>query len=94
MYDHLLAVTASPVVALNRAVALGEVDGPRAGLAALLAIADDRRLRDYQPYWAARGFLAARAGETEEARGSLILAIGLSDDEAERRYIEAKLAVL
>jgi predicted RNA polymerase sigma factor len=53
IYDALLTIIDSPVVAINRAVACAEADSPAAGLAALAAIANDSRLSDYQPYWAA-----------------------------------------
>ena len=54
LYDALAALTGSPVVAINRAVAVAELDGAAAGLACLDAIALDDRLRGYQPYWAAQ----------------------------------------
>jgi RNA polymerase sigma-70 factor (ECF subfamily) len=91
LYDHLLALTASPVVALNRAVALAEVEGPAAGLAALMPLGEDKRLVDYQPYWAARGHLAARAGDRADAHSSLTLALGLSADPAVRAYLREEL---
>ena len=70
LYDHLLALTQSPVVALNRAVALAEIEGPEAALAILDPIADDKRMADYQPYWAARGHLARpRRPQGRGARG-------------------------
>ena len=55
LYDHLLAHTKSPVVALNRAAALSEIDGPEAALSAIEELKTDKRMLDYQPYWAARG---------------------------------------
>jgi RNA polymerase sigma-70 factor (ECF subfamily) len=91
LYDHLLALTRSPVVALNRAVALAETAGPEAALAAVEELATDRRMADYQPHWAARGHLAAIAGRREEAREALTLAIGLSIDPAVRRYLQLRL---
>jgi RNA polymerase sigma-70 factor, ECF subfamily len=94
LYDHLLALTGSPVVALNRAVALAETDGPGAALAALDPLAADKRLTGYQPYWAARGALLACAGRTTEAREALTLALGLADDPAVRAYLRARLEVL
>lgn len=87
LYDHLLALTNSPVVALNRAVALAERDGPAAGLAALEPLAADRRLADYQPFWAARGALLRRAGRRAEAREALTIAIGLATEDAVRGYL-------
>jgi RNA polymerase sigma-70 factor (ECF subfamily) len=87
LYDGLLVLTASPVVALNRAVALGRLHGPRAGLAAL---ANDARLANYQPYWAALAELAARAGDRADAARAYSRAIGLTVDPAVRRYLAAR----
>jgi RNA polymerase sigma-70 factor (ECF subfamily) len=94
LYDHLLALTGSPVVALNRAVALAETAGPEPALAALDPLAADERLAAYQPYWAARGALLARAGRTAEAREALTRALGLADDPAVRAYLNARLEAL
>ena len=58
LYDGLYAVTKSPVVALNRAVAFGYLRGPRAGLDALAALTHSAALREYQPYWAAHAELS------------------------------------
>jgi RNA polymerase sigma-70 factor (ECF subfamily) len=88
LYDHLLVLTGSPVVALNRASALAETKGPEAALAALDAIAHDKRLAQYQPYWAARGHLLARAGRVAEADTAYELAIGLSSDPAVVAYLQ------
>ncbi len=87
LYDVLLGLTHSPVALLNRAAALAETEGVEAALASLDAIADDGRMANYQPYWAARGHLAARAGRKAEAHEALTLAIGLSTDEAVRHYL-------
>lgn len=94
LYNHLLALTGSPVVALNRAAALAEVEGPAAAIAILEELATDRRMADYQPYWAARGHLFAKAGRKHEAHEALMLAIGLSADPAVRQYLQRQLAVL
>jgi RNA polymerase sigma-70 factor (ECF subfamily) len=67
LYDGLLAVTGSPVVAVNRAVALNETMGPAAGLAALDELVEEQRLATYQPYWAARADLLARLGQRASA---------------------------
>jgi RNA polymerase sigma-70 factor (ECF subfamily) len=91
LYDHLLALTGSPVVAVNRAVALAETRGPGAALDALDLAAADGRLAGYQPYWAARGALLTRAGRGGEARKALSLALGLADDPALRTYLRARL---
>ena len=94
LYDHLMALTLSPVVALNRAVALAEVEGPEAALAALAPIADDKRLAGYQPYWAARGHLLARSGQRDTAAEAFRVAIGLTTDLAVREYLQGQLAGL
>jgi RNA polymerase sigma-70 factor (ECF subfamily) len=90
LYDHLLALTGSPVAALNRAVALAAVEGPAAALDQMIALASDKRMLGYQPYWAVRGHLLAEAGRKTEAHEALTLAIGLSTDEAVRRYLAVK----
>ena len=94
LYDHLLALTRSPVVALNRAVALAETDGPEAALAALEPVAADKRLQSYQPYWAARGHLLARAARRIDAAEAFRIAIGLTTDEAVRAYLQGQLSAL
>ncbi|HZZ13802.1 MAG TPA: DUF6596 domain-containing protein [Paraburkholderia sp.] len=94
LYDALFAIVGSPVVAVNRALALAQRDGPGAGLAALEPYADDTRLVDYQPYWAARADLLARAGQTAAAFGAYDLAIGLERDPAARRFLQGKRAAL
>lgn len=90
LYDALFALTGSPVVALNRAVALGRVQGATAGLDALDAIAPDARMHDYQPYWAARADLLARAGKRDEGLDAYARAIGLAVDPAVRVYLAAR----
>lgn len=94
IYDALFARTASPVVALNRAVAIAETRGPAAGLEALDALADDRRLSDYQPYQAARAELLARTGEVDAADAAFARAIGLASDPVVRRFLERRRAAL
>jgi RNA polymerase sigma-70 factor (ECF subfamily) len=90
LYDALLALTRSPVVAINRAIAIAETRGPEAGLAALDAVIDDPRLADYQPYWAARAGLLARTGAAAEADRAYELAIGLESDPAVRRFLQQR----
>ncbi|OAJ58223.1 RNA polymerase subunit sigma-70 [Paraburkholderia ginsengiterrae] len=90
LYDALFAIAATPVVAVNRALALAERDGPQTALDALEPYANDPRLADYQPYWAARANLLARAGATAEALGAYDLAIGLERDPAARRFLQRK----
>jgi RNA polymerase sigma-70 factor (ECF subfamily) len=91
IYDVLLAMTGSPVVAINRAIAVAETRGPAAGLDALPG---DPRLAEYQPYWAARAGLLARTGEVEAADGAYEQAIGLEPDPAVRRFLQRRRAEL
>jgi RNA polymerase sigma-70 factor, ECF subfamily len=94
LYDALAAVTGSPVVAINRAVAAAEARGAAAGLAILDAVAADARLAAYQPYWAARAELLARSGDVAGAEASYQLAIGLESDPAVRRYLQERRTTL
>lgn len=90
LYAELARSDGSPVVAVNRAVAVGFADGPRAGLALLDAAARDERLARYQPLHAARAELLARAGE--DADEAYARAIELSDNEAERAALTRRRA--
>jgi RNA polymerase sigma-70 factor (ECF subfamily) len=90
LYDHLLALTGSPVVALNRAAVLAEIEGPDVALEALAPLAADKRMAQYQPYWATRGHLLQRAARHEEAGEALTMAIGLSVDPAVRAWLARK----
>lgn len=94
LYDALFAYSGSPVIAINRALAIAERDGAAAGLAALPDPAADVRLREYQPYWATRAELLARTGAHEEARGAYEIAIGLERDEAVRRFLQQRQSSL
>jgi RNA polymerase sigma-70 factor (ECF subfamily) len=94
LYDHLLALTRSPVVVLNRAAALAALEGPAAALDLMRPLENDERMLRYQPYWAVRGHLLAESGRTAEAREALTVAIGLSTGDAVKRYLEAKRAAL
>jgi predicted RNA polymerase sigma factor len=94
LYDALFALAGSPVVATNRALAIAEIEGPEAGLRAMPEIAADPRLAEYQPYWAARAELLARAGVYDEARRAYALAIGLERDPAVRRFLDRRQASL
>ncbi len=87
LYDALSAITDSPVVAINRAVAVAETRGPKAGLAILDEVANDPRLAEYQPYWAARAGLLARTGAFAAADDAYRHAIGLEADPAVRRFL-------
>jgi RNA polymerase sigma-70 factor, ECF subfamily len=96
LYDALLALTGSVLVAINRAVALAaHVDGARGaaeGLAVLDALKDDARLDEYQPYWAARAALLARAGSARAAAEAYRRAIGLESNPAVRRFLQTELS--
>jgi RNA polymerase sigma-70 factor (ECF subfamily) len=94
LYDALLAMTGSPVVAINRAVVIAETRGAAAGLAALDALAGDARIVEYQPYWAARANLLARSGAEAAADAAYQRAIGLEPDQAVRRFLQHRRAAL
>ena len=94
IYDALFTMTGSPVVAINRAVAIAETHGADAALAALDALAGDPRLDDYQPYWAARAGVLARVGDRDAADVAYERAIGLETDPAVRRFLERRRAAL
>jgi RNA polymerase sigma-70 factor (ECF subfamily) len=94
LYDALFVFSGSPVIAVNRALAIAERDGARAGLAALPEPATDARLAEYQPYWATRAELLARTGAHEEARQAYEIAIGLERDAAVRRFLQQRQAAL
>lgn len=94
LYDALLGITGSPVVAINRALAIAEIDGAEAGLAILGKLRDDARLTEYQPYWAARAELLVRADKSEEARDAYEIAIGLERDPAVRIFLQKRQSAL
>jgi RNA polymerase sigma-70 factor (ECF subfamily) len=90
LYDALATLTGSPVVAVNRALAIAEFQGAGAALDALQEASADARLTEYQPYWAARAELLARTGAHAEARHSYEIAIGLERDPAVRRFLQRR----
>ena len=102
LYDALAALAPSPVVTINRAVALAEtpepMGGPKAALAELDALGDDKdwrgRLADYQPYWAARAGLLGRLGDAQGAALAYERAIGLERDPAVRAFLAERKAAL
>jgi RNA polymerase sigma-70 factor (ECF subfamily) len=94
LYDALLTLSGSPVVAINRALAVAEIYGVPAGLEAMEAVAADVRLTEYQPYWAARAELLSRTGATGEARRAYEIAIGLERDPAVRRFLQHRQSAL
>jgi RNA polymerase sigma-70 factor (ECF subfamily) len=94
LYDVLLGVAPSPVVELNRAVAVAMRDSPKAGLALIDAILSRGDLADYHLAHAARADLCRRLGRKAEARNSYERALGLAQQEPERRFLERRLAEL
>jgi RNA polymerase sigma-70 factor (ECF subfamily) len=94
LYDVLLRLNDSPVVELNRAVAVAMRDGSEAGLAIIDDILERGELREYRPAHAARAELCRRLGRTEEARGSYKRALKLAHQEPERRFLQRRLAEL
>ncbi|MCL7428915.1 RNA polymerase sigma factor [Streptomyces sp. YS415] len=91
LYDVLLALTPSPVVELNRAVAVAMRDGPEAGLALLDELVGEPRLRGHHPYPAARGDLLHRLGRLPEAASAYREALDLAGTEPERAHLRSKL---
>lgn len=89
LYDRLLRLQPTPVVALNRALALAELRGPAAGLEEIEPLA--ARLDGYHLFHAARGELLRRLGRSDEARQAVRRALALTDNPAERRLLEARL---
>ncbi|HEX6443596.1 MAG TPA: sigma-70 family RNA polymerase sigma factor [Streptosporangiales bacterium] len=90
LYDQLLAVAPTPVVALNRAVAVAEVDGPAAGL----VLVEELDLGGYHPFHAVRADLLRRLGRAAEAARAYDAAIGGSANEAERGFLRRQRAAL
>ena len=94
LYDVLARGDDSPVIELNRAVAVAMRDGPAAGLSIVDAILARGDLLDYRPAHAARAELCRRLGRTEDARTSFERALALARQEPERRFLERRLAGL
>jgi RNA polymerase sigma-70 factor, ECF subfamily len=83
LYDQLLAFAPTPVVALNRAVAIGEVQGP----AAALALLDGLGLENYHPFHATRADLLRRLGRNSEAAAAYERAAAMAPTNAERDFL-------
>jgi RNA polymerase sigma-70 factor (ECF subfamily) len=94
LYDLLLRGEPSPIVELNRAVAVAMRDGPAAGLALVEAILERGDLMDYRLAHAARADFCRRLGRTGEARASYARALALTKQAPERRFFERRLAEL
>lgn len=91
LYDVLLRLEPSPVVELNRAVAMAMRDGPQAGLTLIDAILGRGDLRDYRWAHSARADLHRRLGRREDARSAYERALSLTRQEPERRFLEERL---
>jgi RNA polymerase sigma-70 factor, ECF subfamily len=90
LYQRLEDITASPVVAMNRAIAVAELDGPEAGLAVL----DRLELADYRYYHSTRADLLRRLGRDDEARAAYTRALELTQPGLEQQFLESRLAGL
>ena len=90
LYAELARLTGSPVVELNRAIAVAEADGPEAGL----ALIDALDLDGYQYFHSTRADLLRRLGRRAEARAAYERALALARAEPERRFLERRLAEL
>jgi RNA polymerase sigma-70 factor (ECF subfamily) len=90
LYGELTHLTASPVVELNRAIAVAETEGPEAGL----RIIDGLGLADFRYLHSTRAELLRRLGRIDEARNAYRRAKELTDDGAERRFLERRLTGL
>jgi RNA polymerase sigma-70 factor, ECF subfamily len=94
LYDLLLRLTPSPIVALNRSVAIAMRDGPEAGLAELEPLLTDGELDNYQLAHAARADFYRRLGRNSEAREAYRRALELTSQVPARRFLEKRLAAL
>jgi len=94
LYDALLAIAPSPVVTLNRALAVANLHGASAALDDLRELDADVRLAEYQPYWAARAELLSKAGAYQEAHHAYEIAIGLERDPSVRRFLQQRQSAL
>jgi RNA polymerase sigma-70 factor (ECF subfamily) len=92
LYDMLLETGPSPVVELNRAIAVAMRDGPSAGLALIDALLENGELADYHPAHAVRADLNRRLGRNDEAAASYRRALTLARQEPERRFLKKRLA--
>jgi RNA polymerase sigma-70 factor, ECF subfamily len=94
LYDVLLGLVPSPVVALNRAAAVAMRDGPAAGLALLDGLAGDPLLSGYHPYAMARADLLQRMGRRREAAEAFRTALAQAGTEPERAFLRRRLAAV
>ncbi|MCU1378385.1 MAG: polymerase subunit sigma-24 [Acidimicrobiales bacterium] len=92
LYAELERIEPSPVVTINRAIAVAQLEGPRAGLALLATLLDDERLEAYQPLHAARAELLFRGGDFEGSSAAYRRAIELTDNDLNRAALEHRAA--
>jgi RNA polymerase sigma-70 factor (ECF subfamily) len=90
LYDRLMAIAPSPVVALNRAIAIGQRSGPERGLEALRDISHSDRLRRYPFYPAAMGEMELRRGNLEAAKDHFSTAAAIARSRVERRFLQRR----
>jgi RNA polymerase sigma factor (sigma-70 family) len=91
LYDTLMTIRPSPVVALSRAIAVAQRDGPERGLEAIRGMADAERLADYPFYHAALGELELRSGQHDAARDHFRAALTLARNPMEHRFLEERV---
>jgi RNA polymerase sigma-70 factor (ECF subfamily) len=94
VYDQLIRIQPSPVVRLNRAVAIAERDGPEAGLTHIDALLEHGELANYYLAHSARAELYRRLGRTAEARSSYQKALTLTQQEPERQFLQGRIRQL
>jgi RNA polymerase sigma-70 factor (ECF subfamily) len=92
LYDRFMTIRPSPIVALNRAIAVAQDEGPERGLEEIHAIADRDRLASYPFYCAALGELELRSGRHENAREHFRAAVARARNAMERRFLERRVA--
>jgi RNA polymerase sigma factor (sigma-70 family) len=93
LYDTLMTLNPSPIVALNRAIAIAQNEGPERGLEAIQSIGDSDRLVGYPFYSAALGELELRCGKRETARRHFSTALALARNPMERRFLSGRIEV-
>jgi RNA polymerase sigma-70 factor (ECF subfamily) len=94
LYDRLLRIQPSPIVLLNRAVAIAECDGPDAGLTHIDALLEEGELANYYLAHSARAEMCRRLGRTDEARSSYERALALTEQEPERQFLQERIRQL
>ena len=91
LYDALMALRPSPIIALNRAIAIAQLEGPRRGLEEIQAIADGERLANYPFYSAALGESQLKCGDPDSARRHFQAALGMARSPMERQFFERRI---